>query len=145
MDISNILGNCINIEGVSHEEIASLITPAATSELGDFALPCFRFAKVLRKSPVQIAQDLKDAFCGCPIVKETRAVNGYLNFFIDNVVQTLLTGRDAERRRPEIFDRFSRSLLSFHFLFLIIHLRLGNVKIFFRPDGGLRGKRGIFC
>ena len=88
MDIKKILSEQINIEGVSQEEIYNLITGTANSSLGDFSLPCFRFAKALRKSPVQIANELKDTFGGCEVVSEVQAVNGYLNFFVDNKVMS---------------------------------------------------------
>ena len=88
MDIKKILSEQINIEGVSQEEIYNLITGTANASLGDFSLPCFRFAKALRKSPVQIANELKDAFGGCEVVADVQAVNGYLNFFVDNKVMS---------------------------------------------------------
>lgn len=88
MDIKKILSEQINIEGISQEEIYNLITGTANASLGDFSLPCFRFAKALRKSPVQIANELKDSFAGLPLVSEVQAVNGYLNFFVDNKVMS---------------------------------------------------------
>ena len=88
MDIKQILSEQINIEGISQEEIYNLITGTANASLGDFSLPCFRFAKALRKSPVQIANELKDSFAGLPLVSEVQAVNGYLNFFVDNKVMS---------------------------------------------------------
>ena len=88
MDIKKILSEQINIEGISQEEIYNLITGTANASLGDFSLPCFRFAKALRKSPVQIANELKESFAGLPLVSEVQAVNGYLNFFVDNKVMS---------------------------------------------------------
>ena len=88
MDIKKILSEQINIDGVSQEEIYNLITGTANASLGDFSLPCFRFAKALRKSPVQIANELKDEFGGCEVVSEVQAVNGYLNFFVNNKVMS---------------------------------------------------------
>ena len=85
MEIRNekkeLIASFINIEGVSQEEICALITVPQDSEMGDFALPCFRFAKAFRKPPVVIAQELRDAI----LSKEhpftaVDAVNGYLNF-----------------------------------------------------------------
>lgn len=86
MDIREILSRHIKIDGVADSEIYSLITETADSKLGDYSLPCFRFAKALKTSPVQIAQNLTSCFEGCDIVKEARAVNGYLNIFVDNKV-----------------------------------------------------------
>ncbi|MBR2029300.1 MAG: arginine--tRNA ligase, partial [Clostridia bacterium] len=103
MDIKKILSEQINIEGISQEEIYNLITGTANPSLGDFSLPCFRFAKALRKSPVQIANDLKDAFGGCPVVADVQAVNGYLNFFVDNKVMSATVLDEARQ------DSFGKS------------------------------------
>lgn len=49
----------------------------------DLTVICFEIAKKLRKSPVQIAQELTDSFnsnSGLPTVQEANAQNGYLNF-----------------------------------------------------------------
>ena len=76
-----LIASFINIEGVTQEEICALITVPQDSEMGDFALPCFRFAKALRKPPVVIAQELRDAILNKdhPFTA-VDAVNGYLNF-----------------------------------------------------------------
>ena len=58
MDYKQYIAQKINVEGVAQEEIASLLAVPPDSAMGDFALPCFRFAKVLKKSPVIIAQEL---------------------------------------------------------------------------------------
>ena len=76
-----LIASFINIDGVTQEEICALITVPQDSEMGDFALPCFRFAKALRKPPVVIAQELRDAILNKdhPFTA-VDAVNGYLNF-----------------------------------------------------------------
>ena len=86
MDYKKIISETINIEGVSQEEIISSITLPKDLSLGDFALPCFKFAKALHKAPNMIAEDLakldyKGAF------EKVEAVNGYLNFKVDKKVQ----------------------------------------------------------
>lgn len=83
MDYKKYIAEKIDIEGVTKEEICSLIAQPPTSEMGDYALPCFRFAKALRKSPVVIAEELKETFSTDETVSEVSAVNGYLNFKID--------------------------------------------------------------
>lgn len=77
------ISKLIKIEGIGEEEIASLLTVPPERDLGDYALPCFRFAKALRKPPVKIAEELAAEIAGAPFLKDVRAVNGYLNFFID--------------------------------------------------------------
>ena len=77
------ISKLIKIEGIGEEEIASWLTVPPERDLGDYALPCFRFAKALKKPPVKIAEELAAEIAGAPFLKDVRAVNGYLNFFID--------------------------------------------------------------
>lgn len=60
----------------------SLTTPP-DSKLGDIALPCFQFAKGLRKSPVVIANELKDELECADFIDKIEAAGGYLNFYIN--------------------------------------------------------------
>ena len=83
MDYKKHIAGKLKIEGVSETEIYDLIALPPTTEMGDYALPCFKFAKVLRKSPVMIAEELKNSFETDEIVNEVSAVNGYLNFKIN--------------------------------------------------------------
>ena len=46
--------------------------------LGDFAVPCFQFSKLLHKSPNDIANYIKEN-----LKYESNVVNGYLNIFMD--------------------------------------------------------------
>ena len=54
------------------------------ANLGDYAFPCFRFAKVLRMAPPKIAEAVAAAF-DAPETARVEAVNGYLNFFLNRV------------------------------------------------------------
>ena len=83
MDYKSYIATKLNIEGMTVEEVASLIQVPPTNDMGDYALPCFRFAKLLRKSPVMIAEDLKNAFVVDEVISEVNAVNGYLNFKVE--------------------------------------------------------------
>ncbi len=83
MDYKKHIAEKIKIEGVSTDEICEMIALPPNTEMGDFALPCFRFAKLLRKSPVAIAEELKNTVFTDEVISEVSAVNGYLNFKID--------------------------------------------------------------
>ena len=50
--------------------------------MGDYAYPCFRLAKPLRLSPVQIAQKLAESWPHADVAR-AEALNGYLNFFLN--------------------------------------------------------------
>ena len=82
--------------GLSAEEVfASLETPPSPN-LGDYAFPCFRLAKTLRKSPQMIATELS-AKAYPSFIEKAVATGSYLNFFLDkgeycaNVIQNVLS------------------------------------------------------
>ncbi|MEG2575766.1 MAG: arginine--tRNA ligase [Christensenella sp.] len=52
-------------------------------KMGDAAFACFSLAKVLRKSPVMIAQELAEKIEKPEFVSRTEALGGYVNFFYD--------------------------------------------------------------
>lgn len=58
-----------------------MIEVPAYSNLGDYALPCFSFAKKQRKSPHIIAQELANSIQDKSIEK-VEAINGYVNIFM---------------------------------------------------------------
>lgn len=72
-----------NVEGLSREDIASLIEIPPKPELGDFAFPCFRLAKTMRKAPQMIAQDICDAIGSVDFIDEIKVQGAYLNFYIN--------------------------------------------------------------
>ena len=50
MNKNELIASLIHIEGVSEEEIRSLLVPPKDLAFADVALPCFRFAKALRNT-----------------------------------------------------------------------------------------------
>lgn len=83
MDYKKYIAEKLQIDGVSSEEIYETIALPPNTEMGDYAIPCFKFAKIMRKSPVMIAESLKESFQTDDVVCEVSAVNGYLNFKIN--------------------------------------------------------------
>ena len=65
----------IAIEGVSREEIESCLAVPPANDLGDYTLPCFRFSKLLKKSPAAIAEELRAAIPTDGVLTEVTAVN----------------------------------------------------------------------
>ena len=63
-------------------EIYTMLAYPPDPSMGDLALPCFRLAKVLRRSPVDIAKTLAEAIV-CEEFAAVEALNGYLNFRIN--------------------------------------------------------------
>ncbi|MBO4262492.1 MAG: arginine--tRNA ligase [Clostridia bacterium] len=83
MDYKNYIAKKIKIDGVSEEEIAEAVVVPPDDSMGDYALPCFRFAKALRKPPALIAEELKSGFITDDVIVSVGAVNGYLNFKVN--------------------------------------------------------------
>ena len=83
MDYKKYIASKIKAEGLSEEEVASAIALPPNSDMGDYALPCFKFAKVMRKSPALIAQDIANSFPADDVIERAEAVNGYVNFTIN--------------------------------------------------------------
>ena len=69
-------------EHLSHEKIVQLIETPKYETHGDLAFPCFELAKVLKKSPVQIANELVEQIHS-DIFSKVEAVGPYVNVFLN--------------------------------------------------------------
>ncbi|MCH2534560.1 MAG: arginine--tRNA ligase [Bdellovibrionales bacterium] len=65
---------------LSENEILSLLEIPKNEKMGDIAFPCFSFAKLLRKSPVQIAQTINEQITSNEFFSRISADGPYLNF-----------------------------------------------------------------
>lgn len=68
---------------IDKQLLYSAIINTADDSMGDYSLPCFKFAGLLRKSPVMIAEQLKNDFVCDKYICDVKAVNGYLNFYVN--------------------------------------------------------------
>ena len=83
MDFKRYIAERVKAGELTEQEIYDLIALPPNTEMGDYALPCFRLAKSMRKAPALIAEDIKSAYPTDNIVCEVSAVNGYVNFRIN--------------------------------------------------------------
>ncbi|MDR0850826.1 MAG: arginine--tRNA ligase [Christensenellaceae bacterium] len=81
MDIRDYIIKEANLNKISGFS-AELLTVPPTSDMGDFCLPCFPFAKELKKAPFMIAEELKNKINTNGIIDRAEVVGGYLNFFV---------------------------------------------------------------
>ena len=74
-----------NLTELTKEEIAEALEVPKKADMGDYAFPCFRLAKIYRKAPNLIAQDLKEKIDAgsYEIFSKIENVGGYINFFFD--------------------------------------------------------------
>ena len=83
----NIKESIVNSIDFNFEElninVQDLIIESISSDKGDYSLPCFSFAKVLRDNPMNIANKIKDSVRVGGIIEKCEVVAGYLNFFLN--------------------------------------------------------------
>ena len=70
------------VADLTEEEIKGMIETPQDQKMGDYAFPCFRLAKVLRKAPPLIAKDIADTIRDNDIFSDVQQVNAYVNMFI---------------------------------------------------------------
>lgn len=86
--------------GMDADTLKDWVEVPKNTEMGDFAFPCFRLSKTLRKAPPVIAAELKAALTLPASFRAAEAVGGYLNFFVDggahaeSVLNRILTEGD---------------------------------------------------
>ena len=71
------------VEGLEKDEIRAMIEIPADSKMGDYAFPCFKLARILRKAPPMIAKGIAEAIADDPMFAKVEQVNAYVNMFID--------------------------------------------------------------
>ena len=87
--IANIIAKETKLED---NKIKENLEVPKDKNMGDFALPCFIFAKELKKPPMVIAEELKDKIESnnesSKYIEEIQAVSGFLNFKVNKQIMT---------------------------------------------------------
>ena len=79
--IAEEISKTVNIE---KEKIETYIEKPIDNKNGDYAFPCFRLAKELKKAPPIIANEIKEKIeLDTSIIEDVQVVGGYLNFYIN--------------------------------------------------------------
>ena len=71
-----------HVEGLTLAEVENIVEVPQDTKMGDYAFPCFRLAKVLRKAPPMIAAEIAEKISGNPMFEKVEQVNAYVNMFI---------------------------------------------------------------
>ncbi len=83
--IAASIKDAINNDEISMEDILNALEEPKDSKNGDMAFPCFKLSRVLKNSPINIAQNIKENIkYDDGIINKVENVNGYLNFYINN-------------------------------------------------------------
>ena len=101
-DFKVAIANCLKekIEDLSLEEIVGLIEVPPNKDMGDYAFPCFKLAKVFRKSPNMIAAELAEGIEAQGAIAKVMPMGGYVNFFVnksqlaETVIKDVLTQKE---------------------------------------------------
>ena len=89
-EIANAIAKVTNLDA---KDLENYLEIPPNSDLGDYAFPCFKLAKDLRKAPPMIANDIKENIeIDENIIEKIDVVGGYLNIFINKqtLVKTVL-------------------------------------------------------
>lgn len=83
--MKNKIGELIfnNVEGLSLDDILELIEIPPKPDMGDFAFPCFRLAKTMKKAPQLIAEDIRSAIGDVPFLDDIKVAGAYINFYVN--------------------------------------------------------------
>ena len=91
MDYRKYIAERLSVGELPTDEIAANVVVPPDKTMGDYALPCFKFAKIMRKSPAIIAEELKNSYVTDDVITSVSAVNGYLNFKVNRIGLTKST------------------------------------------------------
>lgn len=107
------------------DNLYNLLAYTADSKNGDITLPCFSLAKVLRKSPLMIAEEIKSNI-SAEIFEKVENVNGYLNFYFDKKKVYELVAKDGSDNVREL-GKGKTVFLDFSSLNLAKYMHIGHL------------------
>lgn len=85
-EIAKQIAKTIN---VNEKELETYIEIPKDVKNGDYAFPCFRLAKELKKAPPQIANEIKEKIViDQTIIEKVEVLGGYLNFLVNKQLLT---------------------------------------------------------
>ena len=89
IDFKKIIGEKIAkaIE-MKASEITSYIEIPPNTDMGDYAFPCFKLAKELKKAPPLIANEIREKLELDENIEKVEIIGGYLNFYINKLALT---------------------------------------------------------
>lgn len=99
-----MIGKAINL---NTNELETFIEKPKDIKNGDYAFPCFRLAKELKKAPPQIANEIKEKIeVNEEFIRKVEVLGGYLNFYVNQklLVEEVLCNieHNEESTKPKI-------------------------------------------
>ena len=80
--IAELIVGALDQSPLTADEIASYLEVPPDTKMGDYAFPCFKLSKALRKSPMMISDELAEKI-SADFIGDVQSVKGYLNFFVN--------------------------------------------------------------
>lgn len=91
-----------NITKIDLKEIEGYIEIPPDSNMGDYAFPCFRLAKELKKAPPVIASEIKEKIdVNNELIDSVEVVGGYLNFYTNKELLIKTTIEEIDGKKDE--------------------------------------------
>ena len=98
-EIAQMISKCTNIEA---NELETYIEIPKDNSMGDYAFPCFRLAKSLKKAPQIIANEIKDSLIiDDEIIEKVEIAGGYLNFYVNKKNLIINVFNETETKKNE--------------------------------------------
>lgn len=102
MDFKNIIIELLESKIPQSEEInvSQMVEVPPNPELGDYSFPCFKLAKLYRKSPNQIAEEIAKEVTPSEYIQSVTNAGAYVNFsinkllFAQKVIQDVLNKKE---------------------------------------------------
>ena len=99
VDFKKLIGEKIaNATQLDIEEIINYIEIPPNKQMGDYAFPCFKLAKTLRKAPPAIATEISEKIKTDDNIERVEVVGGYLNFYINKLSLTKIVLEEIDAK-----------------------------------------------
>lgn len=88
--------------GLNKEELKSYIEVPKDTSMGDYAFPCFKLAKELKKAPPMIATEINEKLqVDEKVITKVEIVGGYINFYVNNatLIEEVLKEYDNKKEQ----------------------------------------------
>ena len=88
--------------GLNKEELKSYIEVPKDTSMGDYAFPCFKLAKELKKAPPMIATEINEKLqIDEKVITKVEIVGGYINFYVNNatLIEEVLKEYDNKKEQ----------------------------------------------
>lgn len=90
-----------HIEELDEEKIKTLVEVPPSYDMGDYAFPVFSLAKIFRKAPPKIAEELVGKIGENEYFERIESKGAYINFFVNKEKLTEVTMEEIKDKREE--------------------------------------------